>query len=139
MRPNSAEALPTSAPRSTRQKRAVAQLLGELDVFRSAQDLYAELRRRGERVGLTTVYNQLRTMSESGEVDVIRTEDGESLYRLCGSGHHHHVVCRSCGLTIEVEGPELESLAARLASKYHFSEVTHTFEIAGLCSTCACV
>ena len=87
-------------------------------------------------MGLTTVYNQLRTLSESGEVDVICSEGGESLYRLCGSGHHHHLVCRSCDLTIEVEGPELESLAAWLASKHHFSEVTHTFEIAGLCSTC---
>lgn len=126
-----------SGPRSTRQKRAVAQLLGELDVFCSAQDLYAELRRRGERVGLTTVYNQLRTLSDSGEVDVTRSAEGENLYRLCGREHHHHLVCRGCGMTIEVEGPELEAFATRLARKYHFSDVTHAFEVAGFCSSCA--
>ena len=45
--------------RSTRQKRALAAVLEAADTFRSAQELFTELRARGENVGLTTVYNQL--------------------------------------------------------------------------------
>ena len=63
---------PSRAPqeRSTRQKRALAAILESSDGFRSAQDLFTELRARGENVGLTTVYNQLRALAEAGDIDV---------------------------------------------------------------------
>ncbi len=123
--------------RDTRQKRAVAALLDESGSFRSAQDLFAELRSRGDSVGLTTVYNQLRTLAESGEVDTLRTDEGETLYRRCGTGHHHHLVCRSCGRTVEVEGPEVERWADRVAGAHGFVDVAHTVEILGTCGDCA--
>jgi Fur family ferric uptake transcriptional regulator len=124
--------------RSTRQKRALAAALEASDGFRSAQELFGELRARGENVGLTTVYNQLRSLAETGEIDVLRSDDGESLYRRCMTGeHHHHLVCRSCGRTVEVEGPEVELWAERMADLHHFVEVSHTLEIFGTCASCA--
>ena len=123
--------------RETRQKRAVAAALDESDGFRSAQDLFAELRARGENVGLTTVYNQLRSLSESGELDTLRTDDGETLYRRCGDGHHHHLVCRVCGRTVEVEGPEVERWADGVADRHGFVDIAHTVEIVGTCDSCA--
>ena len=67
----------TSGPlRATRQRTAVADLLGRVDGFRSAQDLHDVLRREGASVGLTTVYRHLQSLSEAGQVDVLRTGDG---------------------------------------------------------------
>ncbi len=124
--------------RETRQKRALAAVLDEAEAFRSAQDLYAELRARGQTVGLTTVYNQLRALAEAGQLDTLRTEEGETLYRRCGSAHHHHhLVCRRCGATVEVEGPEVERWADRVAGRHGFVDITHTVEIAGTCAECA--
>jgi Fur family ferric uptake transcriptional regulator len=124
--------------RETRQKRALGTLLDETESFRSAQDLFADLKGRGHTVGLTTVYNQLRALAEAGEVDTLRTADGETLYRRCGSGHHHHhLVCRDCGATIEVEGPEVERWADRVAGLHGYVDITHTVEIVGTCSECA--
>ena len=40
--------------------------LANLPGFRSAQEIYAELRRQGATVGLTTVYRHLQVMSEQG-------------------------------------------------------------------------
>ena len=130
--------LPTrsSHERSTRQKRALAQALADSSSFRSAQDLFTELRARGEHVGLTTVYNQLRVLAESGEVDALRSDDGETLYRRCSAAHHHHLVCRGCGRTIEVEGPEVERWAGQVAAANGFADVSHTVEIFGTCSDC---
>lgn len=88
--------------RSTRQRAAISTLLETLDDFRSAQELHDELRRRGENIGLTTVYRTLQSMASSGLVDTLRTDTGESVYRRCSEHHHHHLVCRSCGSTIEV-------------------------------------
>jgi Fur family transcriptional regulator, ferric uptake regulator len=132
--------LPSRTPqeRSTRQKRALAAVLDASDSFRSAQELFTELRARGENVGLTTVYNQLRTLAEGGEVDVLRADDGEVLYRRCVTGeHHHHLVCRDCGRTVEVEGPEVERWADRIAEAHAFVGVSHTLEIFGTCASCA--
>ncbi len=129
----------TRAPqeRSTRQKRALAAILESSDIFRSAQELFTELRARGENVGLTTVYNQLRALAENGEVDVLRSDDGESLYRRCATGdHHHHLVCRRCGRTVEVEGPEVERWAEKVAAENQFVGVSHTLEVFGTCAAC---
>lgn len=124
--------------RETRQKRALSAVLDETEGFRSAQDLYADLRARGQTVGLTTVYNQLRALAEAGMVDTLRTEDGETLYRRCGTEHHHHhLVCRRCGATVEVEGPEVERWADRVAGQHGFVDIAHTVEIVGTCADCA--
>jgi Fur family ferric uptake transcriptional regulator len=123
--------------RPTRQRRAVAAVLGESDIFRSAQEIHAALKSRGDDVGLTTVYRTLQALADAGEVDVLRTPDGESVYRRCSSGHHHHLVCRSCGLTVEIEGPAVEAWARKTAQAHGFAEVEHTLEIFGTCRSCA--
>ena len=117
---------------------AVTATLAEVDDFRSAQDLYDLLRQRGEHVGLTTVYRTLNALAEAGEVDVIRRDDGEALFRRCSRAHHHHIVCRRCGRTVEVAAPLLESWAGQVARDHGYTDVTHSLEIVGLCRDCAC-
>lgn len=126
----------TGAVRSTRQRAAIAGLLGEIDEFRSAQELHDELRRRGEGIGLTTVYRTLQSMATSGAVDTLRTDTGESVYRRCSEHHHHHLVCRSCGSTVEVDGGPAEGWAEQVAAEHGYSDVSHTIEIFGVCGDC---
>jgi Fur family transcriptional regulator, ferric uptake regulator len=127
-----------SAPvqRHTKQRAAVLKLLNELDEFSSAQDIHARLRTNGSSVGLTTVYRTLQSLERANEVDVIRTDDGEARYRRCTLEHHHHIVCRRCGRTIEVDSPDVETWAALVAKEHGFAEITHTLEIYGVCSAC---
>lgn len=124
--------------RATRQRAAVGQLLLDVDDFRSAQQLHAALAGRGEQVGLTTVYRVLQSLLEAGEVDVVLRADGEALYRRCSAAHHHHLVCRRCGRTVEVEGPAVESWARTVAERHGFVDVGHTVEVSGVCRDCAC-
>ncbi|ROO83693.1 Fur family zinc uptake regulator [Actinocorallia herbida] len=122
---------------TTARRDAVRRALAGGEGFRSAQDIYAVLRAEGSKIGLTTVYRALQALSESGEVDVLRTADGEAVYRACSSvEHHHHLVCRSCGRTIEVAGPAVEKWADALAAEHGFTEMTHTIEIFGTCPDC---
>ncbi len=122
--------------RSTRQRTALIGLLSELDGFHSAQQLHELLARRGERVGLTTVYRTLQALADAEEIDVL-TAGGENVYRQCSRGHHHHLVCRHCGRTVEVEGPTVERWADRVAAEHGYAEVSHTLEIFGSCPQCA--
>ncbi|MCM0619267.1 Fur family transcriptional regulator [Nocardioides bruguierae] len=122
--------------RDTPQRRALREHLEGTESFVSAQQLHDQLRAGGSRIGLATVYRGLQTLAESGEVDTLRTDDGGTLYRKCGERHHHHLVCRSCGLTVEVDGPGVETWAEQAAQANGFSQVTHVVELFGLCAGC---
>jgi Fur family ferric uptake transcriptional regulator len=122
----------------TARRDTVRGALAASEGFRSAQDIYAALRADGTRIGLTTVYRALQALSASGEIDVLRTDEGESVYRACRTGeHHHHLVCRACGRTVEVAGPVVERWAEAMGAEHGFAEVTHTVEIFGTCADCA--
>lgn len=124
--------------RHTRQRARVLDLLAATEEFRSAQQLHADLRDRGAAVGLTTVYRTLQLLADAGEVDQMRLPGGEQLYRRCShTRHHHHLVCRRCGATVEVEGPAVERWAQALAAGHGFTDVSHTLEIFGLCAACS--
>ena len=123
-------------PRRTRQRTAVDGILADRDDFRTAQEIHDDLRRLGERVGLTTVYRTLQAMTEAGELDALRTAEGETAYRRCSTGHHHHLVCRSCGRTVEVSGPAVETWANAVAEQHSFRDVSHDLEIFGTCASC---
>ena len=123
--------------RHTRQRAEVLALLAATGQFRSAQQLHTALRDRGIAVGLTTVYRTLQLLADAGQVDHMRLPDGEQLYRRCRRArHHHHLVCRGCGATVEVEGPAVEQWAENLAGSHGFTDVSHTLEVFGLCPAC---
>ena len=122
--------------RPTRQRRAVAAVMQSFDDFRSAQEIHELIGRTGGNVGLATVYRTLQKLSDSGEVDMLRTEDGEAIYRRCSATHHHHLVCRVCGATVEVEGPAVERWTRAIASEHGYDDISHTLEIFGTCASC---
>ena len=133
---NAETAKPTGAQRKTRQRAAVEEMLSDRHDFRTAQQIHDDLRRYGERIGLTTVYRTLQLMTDVGDLDAIRTSDGETAYRRCSTGHHHHLVCRSCGRTVEVSGPAVERWANAVAEQHGFREISHDLEIFGTCNAC---
>ena len=122
----------------TKSERAVLSILDRGDTFRSAQEIHALLRAAGERVGLTSVYRALQSLTDSGDVDVVRQGNGELTYRRCATAsHHHHLVCGSCGATVEVEAPELEHWVATVANHHGYTVTAHTLEVTGTCRACA--
>jgi Fur family ferric uptake transcriptional regulator len=124
----------TETPRLTRQQRAVLEALAGQGEFRSAQELHEKL---DGSVGLATVYRTLQKLTDTGEVDMLRSADGEAIYRRCSDTHHHHLVCRSCGATVEVEGPAVERWTRAIAAEHGYTEVSHTLEIFGTCPACS--
>lgn len=123
--------------RHTWQRDAVRNALGTRESFVSAQELHAALREAGTSIGLATVYRALADLAVEGEADSLQQE-GESLYRACTPGtHHHHLICRNCGLTVEIEADEVEQWAAAVAKKHGFIEPQHIVDVFGLCVDCA--
>lgn len=137
LRPHT-DSQPSAEPRRlTRQRVAVTTALESVDEFLSAQDLHTRLTESGTKIGLATVYRNLQAMAADGEIDVLRTDDGEAVYRACSTGHHHHLVCRDCGRTVEIDGPSVEHWAATVSAEHGFTDVVHTLEIFGRCRDCS--
>lgn len=127
---------PLTGQRTTRQREAIASVLATTDDFLSAQQLHDELTARGEKIGLTTVYRNLQALTRAGQVDAIWDGTGETRYRHCSDGHHHHLVCRECGSTVEVQAEPVETWAEQVARRHGFSAISHTVEIFGTCRDC---
>jgi Fur family ferric uptake transcriptional regulator len=115
----------------------VQEALTGREDFVSAQALHSQLRAGGSPIGLATVYRALADLAEEGEADSLQAE-GESLYRACVStGHHHHLICRSCGRTVEIEADAIESWAAATAAAHGFRDPQHVVDVFGTCADCA--
>lgn len=122
--------------RTTWQRGAVRDALGETEGFVSAQSLHAALRGAGSTIGLATVYRALADLAETGEADQLQ-QDGESLYRACTPGeHHHHLICRSCGRTVEIQADAVEAWARSVAQAHGFTSPSHVVDVFGTCPEC---
>jgi len=124
-------------PRNTRQRTEIRRAVESLASFATAQDVHDQLRHEGSGVGLATVYRTLQAMASGGELDAIRTPDGQVAYRTCSPGHHHHLICRTCGRTVEVSVPLLEDQVRALAASHGFAQIDHELEFFGTCTACA--
>ena len=125
------------AQRNTWQRDRVREALTDAPGFVSAQTLHATLRGENTGIGLATVYRALATLAASGEADQLQSPDGEAIYRACSTaGHHHHLICRSCGRTVEIDGPTVEAWAALVGDSHGFRDIEHTIELFGTCETC---
>jgi Fur family ferric uptake transcriptional regulator len=123
--------------RNTWQRQAVRDALDATPGFVSAQDLHAGLRDGGSPIGLATVYRALADLAVEGDADSLHSAEGESLYRACSSpGHHHHLICRNCGRTVEIEASAVEEWASVTAAAHGFTQPQHVVDIFGLCADC---
>ena len=127
--------MPSINLRSTKQRKAVAEVLATISKFSSAQEVHSILISRGEKVGLATVYRTLQALAETGSIDVLRN-DGEALYRACSNDHHHHLVCTGCNKTTEISAPEVEVWTEKIAREQGYVISGHTIEVFGLCKNC---
>jgi Fur family transcriptional regulator, ferric uptake regulator len=123
--------------RNTWQREAVREALTSNDGFVSAQSLHTGLREHGSPIGLATVYRALADLASEGEADSLQSPEGEALYRACStSGHHHHLICRRCGTTVEIAADDVEQWAQRVASEHGFTDARHVVDVFGLCASC---
>ena len=123
--------------RSVNRREAVQRTVLGTDQFRSAQQIWTMMRAEGVSIGLATVYRSLQQLTDAGRLDAVRSDEGEWLYRACRSGdHHHHLTCRHCGASVEVESSVLEQWTDGLARAHQFTQMTHTLEVFGTCGRC---
>ena len=104
--------------------------------LRQRAGLHSSLETPGSAIGLATVYRALDDLANEGEADSLQQE-GECLYRACTPGtHHHHLICRNCGMTVEIEADPVETWAQKVAAQHGFTQPHHIVDVFGYCPDC---
>ena len=133
------EALRGGGHRSGGARGAVVDLLSRQDCCLSAQEIADELRGRGARVGIASVYRALDLLDGMGLVQRVDTGEGGTRYEavIPGGRHHHHVVCERCGRVAAFEDRRLEEAIERLGRRLRHEVSGHEVMIRGACPRCA--
>ena len=121
--------------RNTKQRDEVREALTQVDGLISAQELHQQLRESGSTIGLATVYRALTGLVAEGDADPLSLQ-GETVYRACKPGHHHHLMCRQCGLALEISAQPVEAWARGVAADHGFTEPDHVVDVFGVCPSC---
>ncbi len=95
----------------------------------TADDIYRELNRKGDDMGLATVYRVLNQFEASGLVIKHNFEGGQAYYELNSGGHHDHMVCVETGKVIEFVNDEIERLQREVAEQAGYEIEDHSLII----------
>lgn len=127
--------------RYSRARSVILAVLKERGQHVSAETLHSELHRRGERVSLSTVYANLKLLSELGVLRRFGRARAQALYD-SQPGAHHHLICLGCGKTLDLppfnyRGVPLAELLKACAEKETGWRVdATTLDLYGYCPAC---
>lgn len=127
--------------RMTRQRRAILDAARRLaPAHFGVPDLLDEIARGGEGVfesARATVYRTLELFVEFGILRKLQLESRASVFELVSeTAHHEHLVCVSCGNTIEFVSHEIERLQDEICRELEFEPTSHLLRISGICKNC---
>ncbi len=92
----------------------------------------------------SSVYRNLTVLESAGVVVKVLTNGDRAAFELAEDlkGHHHHLVCTSCGMVLDVEIPaDVERLLTKgmsaVADVHAFDLHGHRLDLLGRCTSCA--
>jgi Fe2+ or Zn2+ uptake regulation protein len=119
--------------RATPQRIALLRALERAHKPLTAEELHAKT-----NADLVTVYRNLQSLVKAHVVHEVRFKDASVRYEL-SHGHHHHIVCTSCGVIEELESCNTSPLDRHALEKSKkFTLINeHSLEFFGICRSCA--
>jgi Fur family ferric uptake transcriptional regulator len=130
------EILREKGHRLTPQRMLVIEALHNADRHISAEELYEQLHSRYPYANISTVYRTLELLKELNLVTETDFGEGYVRYHVAEKGHHHHLLCQTCGKIMDVEEVALYPLKDTLLRKYGFDADLRHLAISGHCSKC---
>ena len=121
----------------TDQRDTILRTFVETREHLSIEELHRLVKKRDPKIGITTVYRTLKLLTECGLASEVAFHDGVARYEHQHNRRsHHHMVCTSCGSSVEFFSPEVDKIELEVGRKFHFDTTRHTFQIYGLCEDC---
>ena len=123
--------------KQTEQRSTILRTFLETREHLSTDELHRLVKRKDPRIGFTTVYRTLKLLAGCGLASEVLFHDGIARYEhQYNRRSHHHMVCTSCGSSVEFFSQEVGELEQEIGRKYHYLTTRHTFQIYGVCEDC---
>lgn len=126
--------------RLTRGRRSTVEALSQMHGPRTAAEIHDRI---GGTIPLSSLYRSLSVLTDADVLSAQHGSDGVIRFELAEwfTGHHHHLVCTSCGNVVDVAPTDeqeraMEALVEKMAHDAGFTATGHRFEIEGTCKTC---
>jgi len=126
--------LRNNGQRITPQKKVILDvLLKNTDVMLSVNDILKQI--SDSSIDTVTIYRNMQGFTESGITETMVDNKGLSLYKICDSHPHHHMICTGCGKIINF--PCETNFWEAYVKESNFTVTHHVLEIYGKCSSCS--
>jgi Fur family ferric uptake transcriptional regulator len=121
----------------TEQRDTILRSFLETREHLSTEELHRLVKKRDPKIGVTTIYRTLKLLVDCGLASEVAFHDGIARYEHQHNRRsHHHMVCVSCGTSVEFFSPEVDKIELEIGRKFHYDTTRHTFQIYGLCEEC---
>jgi len=121
----------------TGQRRLIIEAFNENPGHHTAQEIFDLVKEKLNGINFSTIYRNLELLSTLEIINKLQIESGISHYELQGSEHHHHIICKKCGATREIDICPYANLGEEQLNAIGFRATDHKFEIYGYCSRCS--
>jgi len=124
----------SAASRRTVQRAALRRAFESAARPLSPGEALAAAQAEVPRLGLATVYRNIRSLLDEGWLAEVPLPGAPNRYEVAGKHHHHHFRCRVCDRVFEVEAcpPDLSRMVPR-----GFRLDSHDITLVGICAACA--
>lgn len=123
--------------KSTRQRDVIVREFFKKHQHLTVEELWGRVRQQDSKIGYATVYRTLKLLTESGLAQKREFGDGQARFEHITEHHHDHLICLRCGIIIEFENDQIESLQEKVCRKHKFKLTHHKMELYGVCEKCS--
>jgi Fur family ferric uptake transcriptional regulator len=121
--------------RLTPQRKLILDIIHDAGENLTADTIISHVQSRMPGVHKSTIYRTLEILEEAG--CVYKSALGNQLiYHHPEEGHHHHLVCRQCGKSIDCEDDVFAPVEKSIGAKYGFRVDFKHVVMSGLCEEC---
>ena len=121
--------------RMTSQRLAILHVLHHSGGHLSPAAVFEQARHELPGLTETTVYRTLEFLAENGLVRPALTGNGHLVYEIARH-EHHHLICRACGMEMEVQHDLIQAMMQSLESASGYKLTGSHLTFFGLCSSC---
>ena len=122
--------------RITPQREIIIETIAHAERHMSAEEVFAEMKKRTQASNIATVYRTLDMLWEEGLACRNDLGEGRIVYAAMQHGPHVHLVCRCCNQVIDADPGMLDPLGEEMRTQYHFEADLQHLSVFGVCADC---
>lgn len=123
--------------RMTRDRRIILQVLGEVSIPLTAEDVLERVNAALPGIALSTIYRTLDELVNRGSAQrTLLRNDSHAFFELMRNVHRHYMVCFGCHRMFPIGSCPVEDFASRAAEELDFEVTDHSLVLYGYCHHC---